>query len=271
MVTSPTGAALRDMIHTIQRRFPLVEIVLAPSAVQGEEAPGGIMRGLQALNLQSGVDLILIARGGGSIEDLWAFNDEGVARAIAASEIPVICGVGHETDFTIADFVADLRAPTPTAAAELATPDRAELMTGINEQYQRLIRATMGQLATQRWQLNDLLGQLNRATPIHRIQRDRQLVDDLTHLAETALKHQMQLQHSQLTGLQRRLATLNPMAVLARGYAVVSDSHGELVRSVKQAQPGETFGVRVRDGAFNVRVEDGLPADPKVDKLREQD
>ncbi len=255
IVTSPTGAALRDMLNILKRRYPLVEVILAPTAVQGEAAPPGIVSALRTLNLIATPDLILLARGGGSIEDLWAFNDEGVARTIFASEAPVISGVGHETDFTIADFVADLRAPTPTAAAELATPDWADLMAALNDQNQRLVRATLGQTAAQRWTLKELRNRLQRQTPLTRIQNDRQRLDEFVHRSELTLGHQLKLHGSQLSGLGRRLESLNPMAILNRGYAVVSQADGTIVRSVTQVQPGDELNVRVSDGEFDIRVQ----------------
>lgn len=255
IVTSPTGAALRDMLNTLRRRYPLVDVILAPTAVQGEAAPSGIVSALQSLNLVANPDVILLARGGGSIEDLWAFNDEGVARAIAASQAPVISGVGHETDFTIADFVADLRAPTPTAAAELATPDRTDLWEALNDQNQRLTRAVLGQIGAQRWQLNELHSRLQRHTPLTRIQTDRQRLDELAHRAGLALSHQLKLEKSQLSGLQRRLTALSPLAILQRGYAVVTQADGSLVRRVSQIQPGDSLDIRVSDGQFKTRVE----------------
>jgi exodeoxyribonuclease VII large subunit len=254
IVSSPTGAALRDMLNTLKRRYPLVEVILAPTAVQGKAAPPGIVSALRSLNLTASPDVILLARGGGSIEDLWAFNDEGVARAIASSKAPVISGIGHETDFTIADFVADLRAPTPTAAAELATPDRVDLMAALNEQYERLARATLGQTAAQRWTLNELHSRLQRQTPMTRIQNGRQQLDELTHRVELALGNQLKLQASQLTGLQRRLEALNPLAILERGFAVVSQADGSLVRSVAQVEAGDELQVQVSDGEFSAQV-----------------
>ncbi len=255
IVTSPTGAALRDMLNTLRRRYPLAEVVLAPTPVQGEAAPPGIVAALRSLNLVASPDVILLARGGGSIEDLWAFNDESVARAIADSEAPVISGIGHETDFTIADFVSDLRAPTPTAAAELATPDRLDLLAALNDQNQRLVRAALGQTAAQRWQLSELHNRLLRQTPITRIQNDRQRLDEFVHRAELALGHQMKLQASQFLGLQRRLEALNPLAILQRGYAVVSQADGSLVRSVSQVRVDDPLKVRVSDGEFDARVQ----------------
>ena len=254
IVTSPTGAALRDMLNTLRRRYPLVKVILAPTAVQGEEAPPGIVSALQSLNLTASPDVILLARGGGSIEDLWAFNDERVARAIAASAAPVISGVGHETDFTIADFVADLRAPTPTAAAELATPDRNDLRAALNDQNQRLERAALGQIAAQRWQLNEFQNRLLHQNPLARIRNDRQRLDELTHRTGVALSHQMKLERSQLFGLVRRLEALSPLAILQRGYAVVSTADGSIVHSAGQVNPGDRLDIRVHEGQFPVEV-----------------
>jgi exodeoxyribonuclease VII large subunit len=254
IVTSPTGAALRDILNTLRRRYPLVEVILAPTAVQGVDAPAGIVSGLRALNRTAHPDVILVARGGGSIEDLWAFNEEAVARAIAASDVPVISGVGHQTDFTIADFVADLRAPTPTAAAELATPDRADLQLTIADLTQRLARAVLSHTNSHRWLLGDLTNRLTRYSPLTRIQRDRQGLDELSYRASTALTHQMRLQRTQLAGLVQRLTALNPLSILARGYAVVSQSDGTIVRRVAQANPGDHLNVHVSDGEFSAEV-----------------
>jgi len=254
VVTSPTGAALRDILNTLRRRYPMGEIILAPTAVQGRDAPPGIVAALDALNQIVHPDVILLARGGGSIEDLWAFNDEMVARAIAASTAPVISGVGHQTDFTIADFVADLRAPTPTAAAELATPDRADLLTLLADIHQRLVRATVAHLTSQRWALSDLRNQLIRYSPLSRLQSDRQRVDEILHRATRALAHHLSLERTQLTGLEQRLNSLSPSAILGRGYAVVSHQDGRLVRSVTQVEPDDPLNVRVRDGQFGVQV-----------------
>lgn len=254
VITSPTGAALRDILNTLRRRYPLVKVILAPTTVQGEAAPGGIVSALRSLNEIAKPDVILLGRGGGSIEDLWAFNDESVAWAIAESEAPVISGIGHETDFTIADFVADLRAPTPTAAAELATPDRVDLMAMLNDQYQRLVRASLGQAAAQRWTLNELKNRLQSYSPETRILNDRQRLDELTHRSERALETQMRLSGSQLMGLQHRLEALNPQAILKRGYAMVSSPDGSTIRSITQVQNGDALNVQVSDGKFNVQV-----------------
>jgi exodeoxyribonuclease VII large subunit len=255
IVTSPSGAAIRDMINTLKRRYPLPEIILAPTAVQGIEAPLGIVHGLEILNQRYQPDVILLARGGGSIEDLWAFNDERVARAIAASNAPVISGVGHETDFTIADFVSDLRAPTPTAAAELATPNRADLLEGLDELKERASRAMQSSLNEQSWRLRRLENNLILRSPLGRVRSDRQRLDDWTRRSATAFAHWLQLQRARQFGLEQRLISLYPNAVLRRGYAVVTQPDGSLVSSTRQVAPGDDLSVHVQDGQFPVRVQ----------------
>ncbi len=257
IVTSPTGAALQDMLDTLRRRYPLADVILAPTAVQGADAPAGIVAGVVALNRHSPPpDVILVARGGGSIEDLWAFNDEYVARAIAGSRIPVITGVGHETDFTIADFAADLRAPTPTAAAELATPDQADLRHTLAEMRSALARSLQTALQNRRWTLSDLQHRLRRHSPQTRIQNHRQRLDEWLRRAGTGLAHRLSMERARLEGTALRLEALSPLAVLERGYAVVSRPDGEVVRSVSQVKTGDALHVRVSDGAFGVRVND---------------
>ncbi|MGB6423086.1 MAG: exodeoxyribonuclease VII large subunit, partial [Anaerolineales bacterium] len=193
IVTSPTGAALQDILNTIRRRYTLARIVLAPTPVQGDEAPAGIVTALEVQNQIVIPDVIIIARGGGSMEDLWAFNEERVARAIAASEAPVICGVGHETDITIADFVSDLRAPTPTAAAELATPNRADLMENISDLSQTMARVLTAEVNSQRLELNYLENQIANRSPQTRVRSDRQRIDEFIHRSGTALRHKLVL------------------------------------------------------------------------------
>jgi exodeoxyribonuclease VII large subunit len=256
IVTSPTGAALRDMLNTLRRRYPLAEVVLSPTPVQGEEAPAGIVQALAALNRVGGVDVILLARGGGSLEDLMSFNDENVARAIVASNIPVISGVGHETDFTIADFAADLRAPTPTAAAELATPNRQDLISDLEGLFENLNRNALAALQAPRFNLSTLRSRLLLNSPRTRLRSGRQRLDELARRAQASLAHSMQIKRTHLNGFSQRLAALNPQAVLDRGYAIVFGPQGQLVRVVKQVQVGEPISVRVSDGDFSARVEE---------------
>lgn len=255
IVTSPTGAALRDMLNTLRRRYPLARVVLAPTPVQGDEAPRAIIAALQNLNRLAQPDVILVARGGGSIEDLWAFNHEGVARAIAASPAPVITGIGHETDFTIADFVADLRSPTPTAAAELSVPDGGELRAGVWDLAERLGRAAAADLSQRRWALADAQNRLLLHSPLVRLRSDRQRMDELTHRLTTAAAHSLALQHARLQGTAQRLDSLNPLAVLARGFALVTAEDGQVVHRLGQARPDQRLHVRVSDGSFDVKVE----------------
>ena len=255
IVTSPTGAALQDMLNTLRRRYPLVEVVLAPTPVQGEEAPMGIIAALHDVVRVASPDVIILARGGGSIEDLWAFNDERLARAIAASQVPVITGIGHETDFTIADFVADLRAPTPTAAAELATPNQADVridLSDLNDRLNHLIQAFHTEV---RWAIRELQNRLDRSSPINRINSDIQRVDELEHRMSAATHHTLQLLRSHLMGLIQHLSALNPMAVLERGFAIVTNQAGQTVSRVRQVKAGEGLNVRVSDGDFDVHVD----------------
>jgi exodeoxyribonuclease VII large subunit len=251
IVTSATGAALRDMLNTLRRRLPLVEVILAASPVQGVDAPSALVAALESLNRQK-PDVILLARGGGSIEDLWAFNDERVVRAVAASNAPVICGVGHETDFTLCDFAADLRAPTPTAAAELATQiTLLDLAAYVRDANQRLIVSTLDLLAVQQADLSALATSLRYSSPERRLRSERQRVDDFSRRAWSASLHRVQLQTSHVDGIARRLESLSPLAVLARGYAVVTrKADGRVVSRVADASP--EMRVRVSDGEFEV-------------------
>ncbi|MEJ5199262.1 MAG: exodeoxyribonuclease VII large subunit [Anaerolineae bacterium] len=258
IVTSPTAAALRDILRTLARRYPLVDVLLAPTAVQGVEAPPGIVAALDLLNRWSRerepLDAIILARGGGSLEELWAFNDERVARAIAISAVPVITGVGHETDFTIADFAADLRAPTPTGAATLATPDGRELaaaVAGLAAQAARLVAA---RLAAERARVENLALRLRRVSPAARLANDRQRVDELARRAGLAMTARLRHERERLRGQVLRLAALDPGRVLARGYAIVTRTDGAVVSSVGQVAPGDRLAVRVADGAFPARV-----------------
>lgn len=256
IVTSPTGAALQDMLDTIRRRFPPLQVVLSPTQVQGEQAPQGIVTALQDIIRTINPDVVLLARGGGSLEDLMAFNDEQVARAIASSPVPIITGIGHETDFTIADFAADLRAPTPTAAAELATPDQADLRISLGELSGYLRQLTHNNLYTLRRNLESQWNRLNMRTPGAQIRRDLQRLDELADRVQRSLLHTLQISNTRLAGLELRLKALNPQAVLERGYAIVTQTSGEVVRSTNQVQPKDDLQVMVRDGKFEVQVKE---------------
>lgn len=253
IVTSATGAALRDMLNTLRRRLPLARVILAPSPVQGVEAPPALVNALSSLNKQN-PDVILLARGGGSIEDLWAFNDERVVRAVADATraAPIICGVGHETDFTLCDFAADLRAPTPTAAAELATQTSLEdLQDLLASHSSRLFSSASNLIAEQKAFISALASRLKYVSPERRIQSEYQHLDELSRRAFSALNHRIQLQSRLVDGISKRLLSLNPEAVLSRGYAIVTRKEdGMVVSSVKQAAGG--MKVRVSDGEFDV-------------------
>ncbi len=255
IVTSATGAALRDMLSALRRRLPLVDVILAPSPVQGADAPPALVAALQTLNRQR-PDVILLARGGGSIEDLWAFNDERVVRAVAASEAPVICGVGHETDFTLADFASDLRAPTPTAAAELATPVTLyDLASAMSDLGQRAEMAMGRQIEANRVSISNLQSRLLFVSPARRLQSERQRADEWTRRLEAAPAHRLALEAEKVAGLGKRLVALSPFEVLARGYAVVTrPADGSLIRSVGQLNADEQIEVRVSDGQFGAIV-----------------
>ncbi len=254
VVTSASGAALQDVRNTLGRRYPLASVILAPSPVQGVEAPPALVRALRTLERLK-VDVILIVRGGGSLEDLWAFNDERVVRAVANCSVPVISGVGHETDFTLVDFAADLRAPTPTGAAVLATPDIADDRLGLLGLARHLHDLAQDELESRRDALDAQERALLRVSPLRRIQADRQRLDELDLRAGRALVQDLRLTRARLDGLDRRLAAISPLAVLGRGYALVSNLAGEVIQRVGQVHSGEKLQIRVRDGKFHTRVE----------------
>jgi exodeoxyribonuclease VII large subunit len=249
VVTSPTGAALQDVINVLGRRYPLVELILAGTAVQGEAAPAGIVEALQALNQTSMPDLILLVRGGGPMEDLWAFNDEDVVRAVASSEAPIVSGIGHETDVILVDYAADVRAPTPSAAAEISTPDQEQLQLELVELRQRLINWFQDRHQAFGRELNQRILRLRFLSPRAKIANSSQRLDELLYRALAAVKHKLALERSGLERLDHTLRAVGPPAVLARGYAIVS-KESEIVRSVDQVERGDRIDIRVSDGSF---------------------
>lgn len=250
IITSGSGAALQDMLNTLNRRLPLVRVTLAPSLVQGVEAPANLLRSLNSLNQIEDLDLILIARGGGSIEDLWAFNDENLARAIYKSRVPVISGVGHETDFTIADFVADLRAPTPTAAAELATPITINDLATALKNADTVLNGTITEsIATRSYQLELKNHDLRRLSPIQRVNNAIQTLDVLHERLDRTIQIFLQQLGFHLQHLDNRLETLSPLSVLRRGFAIVNDTQsGQLVSQAGQTYENQSVQVRFVDG-----------------------
>ena len=256
VVTSPTAAAFRDVLNVLRRRYPQVKVLLSPTLVQGETAPPQIVRALAALNARDDVDVILVVRGGGSLEDLWAFNDERVARAVAASRLPVISGVGHETDFSLADFAADVRAPTPSVAAEIATPERGELRARLEQQQARLERALQARLQGLRRQVTETVRALQYLSPATRLRESRQRVDELATRSDRALRRRLDLERRGLVGLAARLESLNPHAVLQRGYAIVREREtGQVLTSARQTRPGLALSLQMQDGDVPVEVE----------------
>jgi exodeoxyribonuclease VII large subunit len=250
VVTSREGAVFHDICNVLGRRYPLVQVLLAPTLVQGESAAPMIVRAIQTIN-DLPIDVLIVARGGGSIEDLWAFNDERVAHAIFESRVPVVSAVGHETDFTIADFCADLRAPTPSAAAELVVPEARELRALVRAGELRLAQLTRGQLDDARVRLSQRRYALERYSPAVQVANDRQRVDDLTRRLASQALQLAALKRGELTGAVRHLTALNPSATLTRGYAIVREKNtGRVVTRVAQIKPGSEITVRVVDGEF---------------------
>ena len=255
IVTSTQAAALRDMLRVLRTRYPLVEVILAPSLVQGSEAPASIAAALDLLNEHGEADVIIVGRGGGSVEELWAFNEEVVARAISRSRIPVISGVGHETDFTIADFVADHRASTPTAAATAAVPDIEEWRADVLEKQQVLSDLMRDRLFDLEDQLKHARRDLQRASPRSLIDSRRQQLDDLTERLQIRMQHSISLRSERLRGVALQLHSLSPLLTIARGYAVVRrDADGSVVASVQQVQAGDALTIQVQDGYIPVEV-----------------
>ena len=255
VVTSPTAAALRDVLHVLERRYPLVNVILSPTLVQGTSAPENIVRALNGLNARSDIDVILLVRGGGSLEDLWAFNDEAVTRAVAMSRLPVISGIGHETDFTLSDFAADTRAPTPSVAAEIATPDISDLLAFLYQMGGRLARA-MDQIISDRqeWVGRNLDG-LRRLSPKVRISSSRQRIDDLVGRIDATMTYNLKFEKQRIDSMLARLQALDPESVLARGYAIVRQhSNNELVTSVSMTQVDQKLDVQFHDGETLVKV-----------------
>lgn len=254
VVTSATAAAFQDVQNVLRRRYPLVEILLSPTLVQGTDAPDQIVRALERLNQRDDLDAILVCRGGGSLEDLWAFNDEGVARAIAASRVPVVSGVGHETDFTIADFAADVRAPTPSAAAEVVTPDVAELRAGLDRLTRHLDRALTDYIDSQRGALAEQERALRSHSPLTQIRSYRQRIDDWQERMSAAQRGRFALLRERIAAREKALVAASPQAILERGYALVTDpATGQRIKSADAAD--DRIAVQFHDGRLTAKVE----------------
>ena len=255
VVTSPTGAAIRDIFSVLTRRMPGADILLAPALVQGREAASSIVSALEALAQWGEVDVIILGRGGGSLEDLWPFNEEQVARAVYACPVPVISAVGHETDVTICDFVADLRAPTPSGAAELAVPVVAELQAGLGEIENRLEKALLLSSQLKREKVLHLWSILNSYSPTDTVRQRRQRLDELTLRLQTIIQRYLVAEKQALQMAAKRLDSLSPLSVLGRGYALARDGKTrEPIVSASQAVVGGRLDVLLRDGILQAEI-----------------
>ncbi len=253
VITSPQAAALRDILTVLKRRAPFVEVVIVPSLVQGDEAPNKLIQALKVANHYQLGEVILLSRGGGSIEDLWAFNHEELARTIANSSIPVISAVGHEIDFTIADFVSDLRAPTPSAGAEIITQHWVELRERSQQLKMRLTQSLRREVLLKRRTLEALAAQLKN--PKDQLREKAQKVDELSMRLERLISHFLERKKMNLERAATQLNALSPLAVLSRGYALIQDDHQKLIRSSKQVKSKQTLHLKFSDGEIKVKAE----------------
>ena len=253
VITSPSGAAVHDIINVLGRRFPAAEMILYPSEVQGAQAPAQLISGVEFFSMTGLVDVIILGRGGGSAEDLWAFNDEYLARAVASCSVPVISAVGHESDFTICDFVADRRAPTPSAAAELAVPDMGEILRGLASVRTGLQASMQKLIAQERRVLNQLTQSRVFARPEQMLDNFRMRLDEKESNLDRATGQALLQKRQATASLAGKLGALNPLAVLSRGYATVS-REGASVTSAKQINENDTLDIRFADGSVRATV-----------------
>ncbi len=252
VITSPTGAAIRDIIHVLQRRFPAAKIIIYPTLVQGNEAKEQIAHAINIANKHNQAEVLILARGGGSLEDLWPFNEELVASAIFNSELPIISGVGHEIDYTIADFVADMRAPTPSAAAELATPDSQELLNSMEQLNNKLSQIMQHKLQSLNHVLTNLIQRLQH--PGKKLRDYAQHLDILEQRLQLAINNILKTKQHFVANLSRALATVSPLATLSRGYAIVTNAENKVVTSVKDVEIGDNINARLKDGILVCKI-----------------
>lgn len=250
VITATTGAAVRDIINVITRRYPYAEIIIYPSLVQGDGAAANIVEGIEYFNKTKEIDTLIVGRGGGSIEDLWAFNEEIVARAVYASEIPIISAVGHETDFTITDFAADLRAPTPSAAAEIAVPSQLELINRIGNINQRLKNSLIRSVESRKIRLDGL----KLRDPREKINDYHITLDNFIKIMQNGISAKITQSDARLSKECAKLDALSPLRVMARGYAIASKEDGSVVRSAKELNSDDEFKLKFADGEKNCRV-----------------
>ncbi len=256
VITSPTGAAVRDILQIVKRRDANVKVAIFPTLVQGEQAAADIVRSLKLVNEWGKADVIILGRGGGSMEDLWCFNDENVARAVFASEIPVISAVGHETDFTITDFVADMRAPTPSAAAELATTPLTERREAFRRLELRLERDVSALLTSCRRRLDLLKSRPVMERPLERIYRTMMDVEETQQRLDKEMTNRLMQRAERWQYLTNRLEAASPLAVMSRGYVMAVTSSGKLLTSVKQAEVGDRVTLHLQDGKMETNIQE---------------
>lgn len=255
LVTSPSGAAVKDMISIIKRRNPLMDIVIYPSLVQGDEAAGNIIKGIRAFNAARSVDVIIIGRGGGSIEDLWAFNDEQLAKAIYESELPIVSAVGHEIDYTIADFVADLRAPTPSGAAELVAEETLSMIRALITQKSRLIEIMEAKIDRKRESLLRMKKELLRFRPKERIEEMRLHLDIINDRIIRALNNRIKNERQQLLNVKTRIEAMSPVNVLKKGYVRVTDNNGLPIVAVTGLTVDQLVTLHFADGEAEANIQ----------------
>ena len=254
IITSPIGAAVADMKNIISRRYPLANVCIYPALVQGEGAVADLCEGLKYFDSDTDCDVIIIGRGGGSIEDLWAFNEELLAETVFNCSTPVISAVGHETDFTICDFVADLRAPTPSAAAELAVPDKNELAGFLLSYASRINSAATNIVAYKKSMIEMLASKKCFSSPMYMTERMNEELGDLDRRISVSMESHMELSRQKLSAVSARLAALNPMNVLARGYSAVFDETGAVVSSAEKIKKNDELTLRFADGSVKTKA-----------------
>lgn len=248
VITSPTGAAVRDILNVLGRRFPLANVMFVPVLVQGDGAPPQLVAALEKMNAENAADVIIIGRGGGSLEELWAFNTEPVCRAVAASRIPVISAVGHETDFTLCDFAADMRAPTPSAAAELAVPDCEDLMREIQQKSARLQVATSSGMLTRKAMFEQLRSKRALSSPMFYIEQTAMRLDYLTRAFAAKAETALSAAKNRLSANAAALDAMSPLKVLSRGYVITQNDAGDVVSTAFSVQKGDNLSLYMQDG-----------------------
>ncbi len=256
VITSPTGAVIHDIQQVMARRYPLAELILCPVKVQGEGAAEQVVQAIELFNQKKAADVLIVGRGGGSMEDLWAFNEEKVARAVAASQIPIISAVGHETDITICDFVADCRAATPSAAAELAVPDQLELKDTLRSYQFTLTHLIRARMRSYREQLQRLVTSKSFQTPQTRVAMETMRLDRYAEQLSVAMKRKTEEEKHRLSKLSGQLHTLSPLQVLSRGYAIAQDKNQQSIKTIAQVCAGEQVTVTLSDGVLDCTVDE---------------